>query len=187
MNKIYKILLVTIMIFSSLLTAGTNNTSNEKFKKVSIQLNWKHQFEFAGFYMAKEKGFYKKLSLDVQIKEFSEGIDITKEVTSGKSTFGVDYPTLILDRARGKKVVLLAAILQSSPHVLVSLKSSGIKSVKDFKGKKIMIGESAADSASFAAMFLANNIHFKDMIKVKESFDINDLLDHKTDIYAAYI
>ena len=188
MNKIYKILLVSIMLFSSFLIAGTDkNSPNEKLKKVSIQLNWKHQFEFAGFYMAKEKGFYKKMGLDVQIKEFSEGINIAKEVTSGKSTFGVDYPTLILDRARGQNVVLLAAILQSSPHVLVSLKSSGIKSVKDFRNKKIMIGENAANTASFIAMFLANNIYFKDMIKVKESFNINDLINHKTDIYSCYI
>ncbi len=161
--------------------------SQEKLQKVSIQLNWKNQFEFAGFYIAKEKGFYKEAGLEVDIKELDKNTNILKDVLSNKSTFGIGYPTLILNKSKGKDIVLLAAILQSSPHVLVSLKSSGIKSVSDFKNKRIMISDDAAESASFLSMFLANNVKFSDMIKVKNSFNIYDLINKKVDIFSCYV
>ena len=82
--------------------------------------------------MAKEMGYYKDAKIDLQIKEMEKGIDITKEVESGNVDFGVTYPGVILDYSNGSDIVILGAILQSSPHVLVSLKSSGIKSIKDF-------------------------------------------------------
>ena len=106
----------------------TNLFSQDIKQKVSVQLLWKHQFEFAGYYMAKEKGFYDDAGLDVDIKEFNFGINIIDDVEKGKTTFGISYPNIILEKSAGKGLILLNAILQSSPHILVSLKSSGIKS-----------------------------------------------------------
>ena len=169
-----------------LLVFSVQSYAKKHHDKVSIQLNWKHQFEFAGYYMAKEKGFYKDVGLDVDIKEYKDGINIVDDVLKEKSTFGVGYPTLILDRAKGKKIVLLAAIFQSSPHVLLSLKSSGINSFKDFKGKKIMMSQNAAESATLQSMFLANGIKLKDIQIVPQSFDINDLIGKKVDIISAF-
>ncbi|MCP4285522.1 MAG: ABC transporter substrate-binding protein, partial [Gammaproteobacteria bacterium] len=48
---------------------------NEGLKKVSLQLQWKHQFEFAGFYAAKEKGFYREAGLNVTFREYSHGMN----------------------------------------------------------------------------------------------------------------
>ncbi len=45
-------------------------------EKVSLQLSWYHQFQFAGYYMAKEKGFYDEVGLDVEIKEYKLGLDV---------------------------------------------------------------------------------------------------------------
>ena len=170
-----------ICIFTTLLF------SQDKLQKVSIQLNWKHQFEFAGYYIAKEKGFYKKAGLSVDIKEFSNGVDVVDDVLKGKSTFGIGYPTLTLDRARNNEVVLLSSIFQISPYVLVTLKSSGINSVKDFKNKKIMLGtNNAADNASFLSMFSANGLKPSEMTRVKNSFDITKLINKKVDIFAGF-
>ena len=175
-----------LSIFCILLVLSAQSFAKKEFIKVSIQLNWKYQFEFAGYIMAKEKGFYKDVGLNVQLKEYKNGINIVDDVLKGKSTFGVGYPTLILDRAKGKKIVLLAAIFQSSPHVLLSLKSSGINSFKDFKGKKIMMSKNAAESATLQSMFLANGIKLKDIHIVPQSFDINDLIRKKVDIISAF-
>ena len=144
--------------------------AEDKLQKVSLQLLWKHQFEFAGFYMAKEKGFYKDVRLDVAFKEYQAGIDVAKEVTSGRSTFGIDYPTIILDIAKHKNIMLLNPLFQSSPHVLVSLDSSGIKSIKDFKGKRIMIVDNAFESATFLSMIYNTHLKLSDMKVMKESF-----------------
>ncbi|SFV75480.1 histidine kinase [hydrothermal vent metagenome] len=173
-------ILFFVLLFMPLLFA-------QNLKKVSVQLNWKHQFEFAGFYMAKEMGFYKDVGLDVTLKEFSFQTNVTQDVLAEKSTFGVGYPTLILDRAQGKKVVLLSAFFQSSPLVLVTLQSSHIQSIKDFYHKRIMISDDALESASISSMLLVNFIKPADLIRVKNSFDIKDLIRKKTDIAAAYI
>ena len=66
MSKIKYLLLFIIFTFS--LFADTTK------EKISLQLIWKHQFEFAGFYMAKEKGYYDDVSLDVEIKSINKAL-----------------------------------------------------------------------------------------------------------------
>ena len=172
----------TFLLFATLLFSNT-----DQLEKVSVQLQWKHQFEFAGFYMAKEKGFYKKAGIDVELKEFDTSVDIVDDVNRGESTFGVYYPSLILDKTQGKDIVLLSAILQSSPHVLVSLKSSGIKSIKDFKGRKIMLSAGETETASFTSMLKSGDIYSSDMIKIPHSLNIEDLINKKTDLMSIFI
>ena len=98
--------------------------------KVSVQLLWKHQFEFAGFYMAKKMGFYDEAKLEVELKEYNFGTNITKDVENEVSTFGVAYPNLILDKSKGANVIVLNALYQTSPHILVTLEKSSIKRIK---------------------------------------------------------
>ena len=177
--KLLKYLLLLFVFNSVLLGQDT--------EKVSLQLLWKHQFEFAGFYIAKEKGFYKDVSLEVELKEFNFGDDITKLVENEKSTFGISYSNIILDKSNGANVVLLNSIFQSSPHVLVSLNSSGINSLEDFKNKKIMIENNAIITAPLISMLYSENIKLSDMNIIKPSFNINDLINNRVDIFSAYI
>lgn len=159
---------------------------SDDLKKVSLQLQWKHQFQFAGFYIAKEKGFYKDLGLDIKIKEFDSDINIVDEVISQKATFGTSYPSLILEKSNGKDIVLLSAILQSSPHALITLESSNINSLEDFKDKTLMINKSAINAAPFVSMLQSNNISFKDIKKVPQTFNIQDLIEKKVDISTVF-
>src|SRR5258708_10131536 len=57
--------------------------------KVSLQLKWKHRFQFAGYYAALEQGFYRNAGLDVTIREGGPDIDVAETVASGKADFGV--------------------------------------------------------------------------------------------------
>ena len=117
------------LLFFSFLLSSLMATQNDK---VSVQLLWKHQFEFAGFYMAKKMGYYNDAKLDVTIKEYDFGINVTKEVENQTATFGVGYPNIILDKSNGANIVLLNALFQTSPHILVTLEKSGIKRIEDF-------------------------------------------------------
>ena len=63
-------------------------------KKTSIQLMWLDQFEFAGFYIAKEKGFYEKAGLDVEIKKYRTDLDLTQTILDGKSDFGLNSSSI---------------------------------------------------------------------------------------------
>ncbi len=166
-----------------LILLTTNIFANDK---VSLQLQWKHQFEFAGFYIAKEKGFYKEVGLDVELKEFDFTRNIIDDVCKGEVTFGTSYPSSILEKFNGKDIVLLSAILQLSPHILVSLKSSGIKSIEDFKNKKIMIEDNAILTTTIKSMLRSHYVSFKDMEKLKHTFDIDDLIDGNVDIITAF-
>jgi len=112
--------------------------------KVSLQLQWKHQFEFAGFYAAKEKGFYKEAGLDVDLIEFKDGVSILEDVVEGKATYGVGYSSLIAEYLQGKPVILLANFLKRSPIAIVA--QPHLKSPKDLAGKKVMgVGDTIGD------------------------------------------
>ena len=95
-------------------------------EEVTLQLKWKHQFQFAGYYAAKEKGFYQEAGLDVNILEAQAGIDPVREVVAGRAQFGVGTSELILNRYRGDAITVLGVIFQHSPLSLITLTASGI-------------------------------------------------------------
>ena len=80
---------------------------------VSLQLKWKHQFQFAGYYQALEQGFYRDAGLDVSIREGGPGIDVAQTVASGKSDFGVCSASVLREWSRGRRLVVLAAIFSA--------------------------------------------------------------------------
>lgn len=176
-----KLLLRVILIFC---ITTLSIFANEK---ISLQLLWKHQFEFAGFYMAKEKGFYKEAGLEVEIKEFDFGVNIVDDVLAGTVDIGVGRSSLILDKLNGKDVVLLSAIYQSSPFVLVSKQRPDLLNIDDFQNKKIMLSDDLALLASVSSMMKMKDIKPTDYTKVPHSFNIEDLVDGKVDLMTTYL
>ena len=115
-------------IFSTLFLYAESN--------VTLQLQWKHQFEFAGFYAAKEKGYYQDVGLNVNFREFDESMNVVDEVLSERADYGVSYSSMFIDYLQGKEIILLANFFKQSPLVLVT--QDKIRSPQDLKGKKIM-------------------------------------------------
>ncbi|WP_368029771.1 ABC transporter substrate-binding protein [Arcobacter sp. s6] len=165
----------------------TSSLYSQNLKKITLQLSWFDQFQFAGYYMAKEKGFYKDLGLDVEIKPFEFGIDIPKEVSDGKIDFAVGRETLILERTKNRNIVALYALFQATPLILMSTKESGINSINDFSNKNIMTTIDDSSEVSLKAMIISNKVKIEDLHFLKHTHNINDLLDRKTDIISAYI
>jgi ABC-type nitrate/sulfonate/bicarbonate transport system substrate-binding protein len=123
-----------ITLFSS--TPFANET-------VHLQLRSHHQFQFAGYYAAFEKGYYKKAGLDVVIHEGNtEGSAIT-EVQKNHAQYGVDNSEVLHERLNGVKLIALAAIFQHSPSILVT--QEDILLVNDLVGKKIMLAKNDGD------------------------------------------
>ncbi len=178
MRYLTKIILACFVFFTPFVNAD---------EKVNLQLMWKHQFQFAGYYMAKEKGFYKKKELDVNIKEYHSNINVTDEVVSNKADFGIGRSSLIQDKLEGKPVVLLASIFQHSPVVLLSKKRDDLKTIRDIKDKKVMLTNDHVGLASINAMLLSYGIK-QNMYKTQShSFNIDDLISGKTDLMLSYI
>jgi NitT/TauT family transport system substrate-binding protein len=107
--------------------------------KVSIRLKWLHQAQFAGYYVAKEKGFYKDEHLDVTINPGGPQIVGENLVASGADDFahGGGIETAMTGREKGLPIVVLAPLFQKTPFLLVVKKSSGIQRLEDLRGKKV--------------------------------------------------
>ena len=155
--------------------------------KVTLYLDWLHQFQFAGYYVAKEKGYYNNFGLDVNIKEFSSNSNIVKDIMTQEASYGVGKSSLIIDKFNGNDLVLLSSIYQASPLVLISLKDSNIKNPRDLKNKRIMITDDAITSASINSMIISQGINLDEIIVQKHSFNINDLKNKKTDAMACFL
>ncbi len=154
-------------------------------KEVTLRLNWKHQFEFAGYYAAKEQGYYEDAGLSVKIREFESGTDVLEEVLSGETQFGVFYSKLLLASMKGKPVSMLANILKYSPQVLVA--HPDIRLPVDLKGKRVMGGENELHGANLGAMFKQFGISPEDFTIVPHSFTIDQFSSGKVDAMAVFL
>ncbi|MBF0195428.1 MAG: transporter substrate-binding domain-containing protein [Magnetococcales bacterium] len=154
--------------------------------KVSIQFKWFHQFQFAGYYAAKEKGFFLEEGLDVELREFSPKSDPIADVVSGKANYGIADTGLLVARHKGQPVVMVGQIFQHSPLVLLTLKKSGLRTPFDLKGKKLMTYLDGSGDAALRAMVHKALGDDKLANWVQHSFDNRDLLNNKIDAILAY-
>jgi len=167
-----------------LLLLSITNLYAQELDKVSLQLQWKHQFEFAGFYAAKEKGFYKDVGLEVELVEFSEDTDIVDEVLSGNAQYAVTYSSVIADYYNGKPLILLANFFKQSPLVLVTQEE--IKTLDNLKNKKIMGVSKNINHLSLLAMLDKAGVKHKDITEVPTNFQMNDFIGKKVDAMSIF-
>ena len=156
-------------------------------EQLSLQLLWKHQFQFAGYYAAIEKGFYAEEDLEVELKEFEFDLNLVSEVLEGRSDFAVGRTSLLIDKNAGADIVTLFATFQHSPLMLLTRKDSGIALSSDLKDKNVMITNEAKKVGELMAMMLQTGISVADFKQQKHSYNVDDLLTGKTDAMASYI
>ncbi|WP_372830724.1 ABC transporter substrate-binding protein [Pontibacterium sp.] len=150
---------------------------------VTVQLKWSHQFQFAGYYMAKELGLYEKAGLDVTLKPASPGLSVVNEVTSGQADFGVGTSDLIYYRAQGKPVVVLGVIFQHSPQALISRYQSTPATLQDISTQSLMLEPNAAD---LWALFRDEGLNIEKLNTEKHEFSVQPFIDdqiHSMSIY----
>src|ERR1700676_5601947 len=151
--------------------------------QVSLQLKWKHQFQFAGYYAALEQGFYRNAGLDVTIREGGPDIDVAETVASGKADFGVCGSGVLRDWAKGRRLVVLAAIFQRSPAVILVARRADISSVSDLRGRTLM---DAPGSDEIAAMLKREGVDYEALPRVAHQGNPRDLLAGRADAMIAY-
>ena len=120
-----------------MLTAGLAFAAHAA-DKVTIQLKWVTQAQFAGYYVAQEKGYYKAESLDVTIKPGGPDISTPQVIAGGGADVIVDWmPSALASREKGVALVNIAQIFNRSGMMLTCRKDSGIRSPSDFRGKTL--------------------------------------------------
>jgi len=179
-------LLIILSIALSMPIKAVDKAEPSPLTPITVQLKWKHQFQFAGFYAAIEKGFYQKAGMEVTLKEANPEITPIDEVLSGRADYGVANSELMLYRLNGEPVTALAAFIQHSPIVLMSLKSSNILSPQDLIGKKLMYPDGHY-GANTLGILLKEGIKESQIESVPLSFNINDLIERKVDAMVGYI
>ncbi|HRP78946.1 MAG TPA: ABC transporter substrate-binding protein [Aquamicrobium sp.] len=106
--------------------------------KVTLQLKWVTQAQFAGYYVAKDKGFYEEEGLDVEIKPGGPDIAPPQVMAGGGADVIVEWmPAALATRERGVPLVNIAQPFKSSGMMLTCLKDTGITGPEDFKGRTL--------------------------------------------------
>lgn len=154
-----------------------------EYKDIKLQLKWKHQFQFAGYYAALEKGYYADAGLNVELIEAAEGEDSVDHVLAGDADFGVGTSELMVRHAGGAPVVVLGVVYQHSPLGFLTIEGSGIRTVHDLVGKRVMIEPGAADLMLYlqreGVTLEASNI-------LKHQYDTQALIDKRVDAMSVY-
>lgn len=151
--------------------------------KVKVVLQWVVQSQFAGYFAAKDKGFYAEEGLDVEIVPGSPDIAPAQVVASNGAEFGVGWlPGRILaPREGGAKLVNIAQIFQRSGTLMVSFKDKNITKPEDLKGKNVGSWLLGNEPELFAAMRKVGIDPDKDAKIVKQNFDMSQLLKGEVD------
>jgi len=154
MRTITRIFLILMLVIAVI--ACKSQQAKRPPDEVTLQLKWVHQAQFAGFYMAQEKGYYAKENIKVIFLEGGQGIDIAQRVVSGQADFGVLAPEFIfIKRSQGAPLTAIAAVYRRSAVVFVAMADSGIVRPSDFIGKTVATGDPGGSQKDFELQFYA--------------------------------
>ncbi|MFZ3127392.1 MAG: ABC transporter substrate-binding protein, partial [Rhodoferax sp.] len=107
-------------------------------EKVTVQLKWLPQAQFAGYYVAQAKGYYKAEGLDVTIKPGGPDISPVQVIAGNGADVVVNWmPDALAAREAGVPLVNIAQVFDHSGLMLTCKKASGVKTPKDLKGKTL--------------------------------------------------
>ncbi|GGK78041.1 transporter substrate-binding domain-containing diguanylate cyclase [Amphritea balenae] len=154
---------------------------------VSLQLLWKHQFQFAGYYMAIHKGYYQSAGIDLSIHEYENNTDPVEIVLKGQRDFAIGRSTVLAQKAQGARIVALMSAYQSSPLMLLTTEASGITKPGDLRGKRIMMTTDAEQQVELLAMLRQAGLSNDNFIRQDHSFNIDSLIKGETDAMASYV
>ncbi len=151
-----------------------------------VQLKWWHQFQFAGYYAAEKKGFYKEQGLKVKLIPGDPSHAPLSQVLKNEADFGITGSDLVVEYANGQPLVALGAIFQHSPYTILSLKEKNINVPSDLIGKRLMASPDQGWT-ELKAVFLREGIAPDSLKVLSHSWKNTDLIEDKADAISAYI
>ncbi|MBS5949146.1 MAG: ABC transporter substrate-binding protein [Clostridium sp.] len=170
-KKIISVVLASVATLALFAGCSNNNVSdsgNEDLQKVTLILDWTPNTNHTGFYVAKEKGYYEELGLDVEIIQPSEGSSL-QLLAAGKGDFAVSYQedlTYARTSDSPLPVMAIGTIIQHNTSGFASPKEKGIETVKDFEGKVYGGWGSPSEQAILKAVMEKNGADFSKLTTV---------------------
>ena len=155
---------------------------------VTVRLKWLNQAQFAGFYVAQDKGYYKAAGLDVNIQPGGSDFPAVQMVAGGNEQFGVTgADQILIARSKGVPVVALAVIYRRNPFVLFSLAKSGIKTPADYVGKKVGVKIGGNEELIYRAVLASAKVDKSKLEEIPVKFDMTPLLTGTVDVWPGYL
>ncbi len=189
MGLTMKIIYRTIIYYISLILLCLNfpfQAVSQELKPIKLQLKWLHQFQFAGYYAAKEKGYYNDAGLDVEILEGNALNPSVDNVLNGKADFGVTGSDILNSFIQRQPLVVVSVIFQHSPYIFMTMADRKINTPSDLAGKSIMASEDQGGRL-LKALLLKEGIPIDSVNIVNHSWQIQDLIKGRIDAQSAYI
>jgi NitT/TauT family transport system substrate-binding protein len=187
-RKTSVVALLAVVAVAALGSTAQAAPQAKKLDKVTLQLKWVTQSQFAGYYAAVAKGYYKAFGLNVKLKVGGPSITPETVVASGQAQIGVDWlPSLLATRDTGTNLVSIAQMFARSGMTEISFKSSGITSVAKMRGKKVGVWCCGNQFELFAAL-TKNGIDpnsKSDVTIFNQPFTMTDFLSKRIDAAAA--
>jgi len=151
-------------------------------ESIRLQLKWQHAFQFAGYYAAKELGYYDEAGLNVEIVPANTQTDVYDEVASGRAQYGVGNSGILIRRDQGLPLVVLNVVFQHSPAVFIA--KNNIITLHDWHTKNIMLEKSSDELLLYLER---SSLSTADMTFIPHSFEPTDILSENVDIMSAYV
>ncbi|MBU4110636.1 ABC transporter substrate-binding protein, partial [bacterium] len=166
-----------LLFFLGVTLYGGHPDVQKRLEKVSLQLHWKYQFQFAGFIAAKEKGFYEEVGLDVELKEYQFATDIVQEVLSKRANYGIYNSNILVSYLHNKDIKLLSSYFKRSALVLIVQPEINFPS--DLIDKKIMAAGKEDFLLNFKSLLSEYNLALNELHLVEHSYGIDEFVDGK--------
>jgi NitT/TauT family transport system substrate-binding protein len=152
---------------------------------LTLQLKWVTQAQFAGYYVAKEKGFYDEAGLDVTIKAGGPDINPSQVIAGGGADVVLDWmPSALATREKGVPLVNIAQPFQKSGMMLTCRKETGISKPEDFKGKTLGVwfaGNEYPFLSWMSTLGLSTAGGADGVTVLKQGFNVDPLLQKQAD------
>jgi hypothetical protein len=157
-------------------------------ESVTVRLKWLNQVQFAGHYIAKEKGYYSGVGLDVTIQPGGSDFPAIQMVAGGNEQFGVTgADQILIARSKRVPVVALAVIYRENPFVLFALKKSGITKAAQFAGKNVGLKIGGSEELIYRAVLKSAGIDKSALREVPVKFALSPLRTGQVDVWPGYL
>ena len=183
MNKIPNIIFVLLII--AFFSGNPSNAAD----KIILQLRWDNQFQFAGYYAAKWKGYYEEAGIDVKIRPAvtKDGIlSAVKEVGEGRAHFGIGAADILKAMDEGAPLVLVASIFQHSAAGFYTRKDTSVRSPVDFLKLKVARRVNDLIDLELQAMLKAEGIEPEQIKPYPHKPGMDHLLSGEVDVMPGY-
>ena len=185
-HRLATVLFVLVVLLSACSTPVATPTPVPE-ENVSLQLQWVTQAQFAGYYVALEKGWYKEEQINLTIVPGAPDVVAIDMVVAGNRDFATALLADLTLAVQSKKpVISLAQIQQKNGLMLVSKKSSGIAGPKDFRGKKVGVWMGSWE-AQFNALMAQVEIERTDFEIVSQGYSMDPFMKNELDVASAML